>query len=453
MDFTELYKQSSGLCYFSPNGQYLATAVQHRLVIRDSESLQILHLFSCVDEVQDIAWSPDSDLILCASYRLSVIQVWSLRDPEWTCKIDEGAAGLASVKWAKDARSIMSFSDFQLRVTIWSMVTKSAAYIQYPKFADRGYCFRGDGRYFALAERKDGKDSLTVYDCDDWSILKHFPLETRDLEDIAWSPDGRYIAVWESLLEYQMLVYYPDGRLAARYSAYDEGLGVKSVRWSPSSQFLAIGSYDQQVRILNYYTWKPLITFSHPTTLTPPDIALFRELDLRDIRDDSAGGVWAAQAAGHKPKIRYEVARPPLTIQTTRIDPDKPNPKMGVGALEFNCTGNYMVTRNDNMSQCLWIWDLVGLRQVALITQLLPIKSIKWNPVYPDQLAWCCGNGFLYLWGGETMGCEAIEIPAVNFQVVSLDWNPDGKSLVLVDKDKFCLAFLVDEDGDNHMVS
>lgn len=33
----------------------------------------------------------------------------------------------------------------------------------------------------------------------------------------------------------------------------------------------------------------------------------------------------------------------------------------------------------------------------------------------------------------------------VNFQVINFAWNPDGKSMVLMDKDKFCLAFPIDE--------
>ena len=38
-----------------------------------------------------------------------------------------------------------------------------------------------------------------------------------------------------------------DGKLMSTYSAYDFALGIKSVSWSPSSQFLVIGSYDQSV--------------------------------------------------------------------------------------------------------------------------------------------------------------------------------------------------------------
>jgi len=114
MDFTELYKQTSNLCIFSPNGLYIAIAVQHRLVIRDAESLQIVQLFSCIDNIQAIEWSQDSEYILCASYKLGVIQVWSLSDQEWTAKINEGVVGLTRVQWAPDGRHIISFSDFKV---------------------------------------------------------------------------------------------------------------------------------------------------------------------------------------------------------------------------------------------------------------------------------------------------------------------------------------------------
>jgi hypothetical protein len=37
-----------------------------------------------------------------------------------------------------------------------------------------------------------------------------------------------------------------------------------------------------------------------------------------------------------------------------------------------------------------------------------------------------------------------IEIPAINFNVGQMKWSPDGRSLALIDREKFCLAFLVD---------
>jgi len=53
-------------------------------------------------------------------------------------------------------------------------------------------------------------------------------------------------------LQYKVLLYSLDGRCQATYSAYEMALGVKSVAWSSTSQFLAIGSYDQKVPSLHY---------------------------------------------------------------------------------------------------------------------------------------------------------------------------------------------------------
>lgn len=48
-------------------------------------------------------------------------------------------------------------------------------------------------------------------------------------------------------LQYKVLLYSLDGRLLSAFCAYEWSLGIKSVAWSPSSQFLAIGSYDGKV--------------------------------------------------------------------------------------------------------------------------------------------------------------------------------------------------------------
>lgn len=249
-------------------------------------------------------------------------------------------------------------------------------------------------------------------------------METNDLEDIAWSPDGRFIAAWETvldvsldhygrflicqchhhLLQYSVYIYYPDGRQVASYSAYDVGLGIKSVRWSPSSQFLAIGSFDQKVcffwllcrgllklmffrvfsdttaQLLHMATFDRILTpertraagysryFQHclmgarPLTSRPSQ-TVFKETD--PSQEETGIGItnWS-QAT--RPKIQCtfsllfsyshiftgnscvldEIVDPPITIPESRIDPDKPNPKLGVGICDFNIDGRMMVTRN-----------------------------------------------------------------------------------------------------------
>jgi WD40 repeat protein len=118
MDFSELYKQTSGLVQFSPNARYIASAVQFRLIIRDAETLQILHLFTCIDNISQIAWSPNSQLIACCSFKLGATQIWSLLDPEWTARVDEGVGGLRRILFAPDSINLLAFSDFKV-VNAW----------------------------------------------------------------------------------------------------------------------------------------------------------------------------------------------------------------------------------------------------------------------------------------------------------------------------------------------
>merc|ERR1712023_297015 len=100
----------------------------------------------------------------------------------------------------------------------------------------------------SVAERRNCKDHVLVFNCDGWQLLTNFEVDTEDLADLSFSPNIAMIAIWDSKLEYKVLIYSLDGRLLTSYSAYNGALGIKSVTWSTSNQFLTIGSYDQKVR-------------------------------------------------------------------------------------------------------------------------------------------------------------------------------------------------------------
>ena len=43
-----------------------------------------------------------------------------------------------------------------------------------------------------------------------------------------------------------------------RFQAYDYALGIKTVEYSNKSLFVAIGSFDEKIRLLNAITWKEI---------------------------------------------------------------------------------------------------------------------------------------------------------------------------------------------------
>ncbi|KAJ3070321.1 WD repeat-containing protein wrap73 [Podochytrium sp. JEL0797] len=444
LDFSSLYRASSQVVAVSPSNTLLATAVGSRLVVRHFLSLQIASLFNCSAAIDFLQFSFDSGFVFAASKGAKTSAVFSIDDKDWKCEISEGVAGLKKVLWAPRGRHLLVFSEFNLRITVWSLIDKEAVYIQYPKHENKGYAFRSDSRYFACAEqRKGAKDYVAIYDCDNWSLVKDFPVDTSDLEDLAWSPDGRFIAVWDSVLEYKMLIYSPDGRQVASYTTGEPGLGIKSVCWSPSGQFLAIGSFDEKLRLISNMTWKPLIELTHPSLLPFPDIEVYKESNQRDLKDVTSRLKARSLASDARPHIHYELIKPPFTVPTVKVEIDKLSPKKGVGMCAFNCDGSYIASRNDNMPNSLWIFHLPTLSQSALIHQMSPIKQFLWNPLLPAICAISCANGYIYMWS-ESEGCSAIEVPAVNFDIVKIEWSPDGKALVVMDKDKFCVAYLVE---------
>lgn len=98
---------------------------------------------------------------------------------------------------------------------------------------------------FLAVQRKACKDIISMYTCSNWALVKQFHVATTDLEDIAWSPDAACLAAWDNCLSYNLTVCNPDGETLAKYSAYTNALGIKTVEWSPSGQMLIIGSFDQ----------------------------------------------------------------------------------------------------------------------------------------------------------------------------------------------------------------
>ena len=156
MDFTQAYKQSNSLVEFSKGAQWILTAVDDRLIVRRADSFLIERTWSVEPApITHIGWSWDSEYVFGANSKQGVVNVFKITDETWNARIVAGVEGLARVEWAPDGRSIICFSEWgvgqcillthahevqrsQLRVTIWSLTTGSATYIQFPIHPDKG---------------------------------------------------------------------------------------------------------------------------------------------------------------------------------------------------------------------------------------------------------------------------------------------------------------------------
>lgn len=314
--------------------------------------------------------------------------------------------------------------------------------------------FSSNGKYMALAERRECKDHVSLFDCTHWQLIRHFQVETTDLTGLSWSPDSKVLCIWDSILDYKLYIYSIDGRCLATYSAYEHALGIKSVKWSPTSQFLAIGSFDQKLRILNHVTWKTVAEHFHGTSVegNTGNIVVYSEVETKS---PGGGGEMKPHGLGRAhPRVmsslylsqsKYETLDPPVPVPHVKPDPEKPNPKLGVGTITFSPDSKYVATRNDNMPNAVWIWDVANLRLSVLLLQASPVREFKWDPIQP-RLALCTSNNKLYLWSPG--GCVSVTVPVeASFTVQRLSWHQSGKSLALVGATHFCVCYTNDEDN------
>ncbi|KAH7912567.1 WD repeat-containing protein 8 [Hygrophoropsis aurantiaca] len=479
MDFTETYKQASNLVSFSQGAHFILNAINDRLIVRRADTLQITRTWqigapsntvtilstssaraaatssatgsSISDGISHIGWSCDSEYILAASVKKGFAEVFKLRDENWSARIEAGAEGLVKAEWAPDGRNILCFSSWGLRVTIWSIVTGAATYIQYPIHPDRGYAFRPDARYFILAERHKSKDTLGVYDAaNSYKLVRHFPLPTGNLSSLALSPTGNHVAVWEGVLEYKIHILSLAGDIQGSFSPdTDPGFGIRNAAWHPNGMFIAVAGWDDKVHILDSLTWSAAATLELSNRI-PNGVPLWRE---------PASWIESTQGRGF---LSYERIQGPQTISLLRADPGKPNPKSGAVQLSWNQTGTYLLVRFENIPTMVHIYDFPSAaepfvpRLRCVLQHARPVLHARWNPVRKGSLALCCGSSSIYTWSDEWVGeggveedmAECIGVPAKKFSTRDLKWAPDGKGLVLLDKDAFCCAFEVEDVGD-----
>jgi WD40 repeat protein len=140
-------------------------------------------------------------------------------------------------------------------------------------------------------------------------------------------------------------------------------------------------------------------------------------------------------------RARYLVC--PLPVDITSILPptNKPNPKLGICSMAWSPDSTLLATVNENMPHAVWVWDVTAATLTAVLLHLSSVRGVAWSPD-DAQLAVTTGGGRVYMW--TPTGSSIVHIPLQGFSAGAVTWGPDGSSLVLMDKDAFCCAYITE---------
>lgn len=190
------------------------------------------------------------------------VRVYDVNDPHWCGRIECAASNLgriADVAFGHQKNELLIFSDFGVKLTIWSLITCRGVEIRDPKYLVPCYTYRPRTGHMAVLTRPHAHDILMLLTPGDHGLIESVELPTLDAQEVKWSPDGRWLAIRDAASHgHRLLIFTADGHLFKMYSndgnTNDIGLGIKYLEWSPLHGVLALGDYNDKVTILSKNT-------------------------------------------------------------------------------------------------------------------------------------------------------------------------------------------------------
>ena len=269
----------------SPGGDLIATLQQSRLIITFPNKREVVREIPLprdfVSRCRLVRWYKTRDLtrdvtkewgnghheqprrILLADDE--AVRIYDINNPTWHVMIDKAVSNIgriADVAFGHTADEIMVFSDFGVKLTIWSLLTSRGVEIRDPKISVKCYHHRPRTGHLAILTRPAAQDILMLLQPGSHDLVNSVEIPTVDAQEVAWSPDGNWLVTRDIASSgYKMLVYTADGHLYKTIlnsrNDVDISLGVKCMQWSPSAGTLAVGDIDGSITIFSKNTVIP----------------------------------------------------------------------------------------------------------------------------------------------------------------------------------------------------
>lgn len=265
--------------------------------VREIHSLEVVNTIKLPADfagpVFGFLWSPSSRLLLVAT--LSKILVYAAVDGTFQASIKNlvpPGSKPSSIAFGASDTEVCVCSSFGLKFTIYDLVSSKGVDIGNPKFstpltARNGFSFRPGTHHLALLTRNAGKDLISIHEPATRQAIRSWAPDTIDAQGFLWSPDGKWLVVWESPAHgHKVLFYTADGDAFKTWLGpskpppgvpdFTLGAGVKGLAFSPDSSYLAIADSSKYVSIFNMASVVEAFRLPHSNTITPKDTVQVR---------------------------------------------------------------------------------------------------------------------------------------------------------------------------------
>ncbi|KAJ5162042.1 hypothetical protein N7492_007434 [Penicillium capsulatum] len=309
----------------------------------------------------------------------SRVVVWQLDSLQSSAELENVEPGVLNIEFGGDENEILVFHAWNVKISIHSLTTGLSSVIKSPKMANAlGFGYRPRTGEFAILLKPETSDLLTIHQQGSYEIVNRTVLPTIDAQGLKWSPDGRWIAVWDVASSgTKVLILTSDGQLFRTYSGQSDAeddafdLGVKQIEWSPAtgpngtSEILAVGKVNGNVDLLR--------KFSSSTTLSH----VFQV-------DQHSPSIWRERYTSALGDAEYAETS---VSSAFNMSPESSGPSRGVSFMTFSPNGNLLATVDSMRSNVVWIWALdAPTRLASALVHEQPVRQISWHSTTPQLL-------------------------------------------------------------------
>ncbi|KAL1886769.1 hypothetical protein Plec18167_000704 [Paecilomyces lecythidis] len=359
---------------------------------------RFFNVSNVTDETEDEVDTAPYQRLLCATD--THISVWQLHPLKWLADINNVEPALTHVDFGGHMDEIIVTHSWNTKITIFDISDGRSQIIKSPKSSNtHGYGYRPRTNQLAILLKPEVTDLLTIHEPRTYELITRVTLPTIDAQTLKWSPDGRWIAVWEAASAgTKVVIYTPEGQLFRTYcgppgydSTYD--LGIRTIEWSPArhpmpvSDYLAIGKFDGSVDILNTKTFSCSVSLSHSSPI-----------------DDSLPNVWR-ESYTNSEELEYIDGSGSAAFSVTSDPSGHPR---GISMLSFNADGDLLATVDQSRASVVWIWSLgTAANLMCVLVHEDPVRQLSWHPTEAELII-ITGNSAVpavHLW---TVGSDPV---------------------------------------------